>query len=247
MSFPIGILSSSPHFAIPCHVSVISFYPETFTVDMNGKRWPWEAVTLLPFIDSTKLIEASRNLIDQSGLTDEEKQLNEFGESYVLTRSSDNSVIVAKMNESVWANVEEDAHVAFKPQLNAGITLPSECFPTLKDAPIKKMNRRKVFLNVFGLRSRYRTALLEMGDDIPPFPPTSLLAQKFIGTTVNFRYPILHEGFVTSVADSTTVYRGNEKPQKYSAEARMKRPLVISRMFREIQNGEGRSCSDGIQ
>ena len=43
-----------------------SFYPESFTVDMNGKRWPWEAVTLLPFIDSAKLIEASRSMVDES-------------------------------------------------------------------------------------------------------------------------------------------------------------------------------------
>ena len=58
-----------------------SFYPESFTVDMNGKRWPWEAVTLLPFIDSAKLIEASRSMVDESVLTEEEKRLNEFGKS----------------------------------------------------------------------------------------------------------------------------------------------------------------------
>jgi 5'-3' exonuclease len=31
---------------------LVAFYPTTFTVDMNGKRWPWEAVVLLPFIDA---------------------------------------------------------------------------------------------------------------------------------------------------------------------------------------------------
>ena len=55
---------------------------------MNGKRWPWEAVTLLPFINAKKLVEASQSLVDTSKLSDEEKKLNEFGETHVLTRSS---------------------------------------------------------------------------------------------------------------------------------------------------------------
>lgn len=222
---------------------LIDFYPDSFTVDMNGKRWPWEAVTLLPFIDSTKLIDASRS-IDQSGMTDEEEQLNEFGQSHLLTRSNDD-VKVEVFEDSKWGKIEEDAAVAFQPQLHVGTKIPGACFPTLKDAPVTRLNRRKVFLNVFGLRSRYRTALLEMDDEFPAFPPTALLAQNFIGTTVNFRYPILYEGLVCSVSDATAVYRGNEKPRKYSAGARMKRPHLISKMFKELQIGEGMTGTGG--
>lgn len=224
-----------------------SFYPDTFTVDMNGKRWPWEAVALLPFIESSKLIHASRSLVDENELTDEEKRLNEFGEAYVLTRSQaqDDLAKIEPINETVWAKLEEDAHVAFQPTLHSGTKTPGNSFPTLRDAPIRRLNRRKVFLNIFGLRSRYRTALLEMDSELPAFPPTALLAQKFIGTPVNFRYPILYEGFVCSVADATTVYRGNEKPRKYSAEARSKRPFLISKMFKELQIGEGMTGTGG--
>jgi len=225
---------------------LIDSFPDSFTVDMNGKRWPWEAVTLLPFIDSTKLIEASRS-IDQSQLTEEEKKLNGFGETHVLTRSPehDGGVKVEPLNDSPWANINDDANVAFQPQLNQGTKIPGDCFPTLKDAPITRLNRRKVFLNVFGLRSRYRTALLEMEDSLPAFPPASLLAEKFIGTTVNFRYPILYEGLVCSVADSSTVYRGNARPQKYSKEAQMKRPMLLGKMFKDIQVGEGMTGTGG--
>ncbi|KAL7541188.1 hypothetical protein ACHAXR_012940 [Thalassiosira sp. AJA248-18] len=227
---------------------LIDFYPDSFTVDMNGKRWPWEAVTLLPFIDSKKLIEASRTLIDESLLTEEEKRLNQFGETHVLARSleHDDAVKAEPLNDSVWAKVVNDANVAFQPQLLDGTKTPGASFPTLKDAPVTRLNRRKAFLNVFGLRSRYRTAMLEMEDELPAFPPTPLLAQHFIGTTVNFRYPILYEGFVCSVADSTTLYRGNEKPQTYSEEAQMKRPALLAKMFKELQIGEGRTGTGGF-
>lgn len=216
-----------------------SFYPESFTVDMNGKRWPWEAVTLLPFIDSAKLAEATRSLIDENTLTEEEKQLNQFGSAHVLTKSS-----TEIFEESPWA-YDENADVAFHPQLHSGTNVPYPCFPSLKDAPIKKLNRRKVFANVFGLRSRYRTALLEMEDDLPPLPPLVLLAQKFIGTTVYFRYPILHEGLVCSVSDSSVIYRGNEKPRKFSDEIRAKRKAQLAKMQKNYMIGEGISGTGG--
>lgn len=212
---------------------------------MNGKRWPWEAVTLLPFIDSTKLIESVQSSIDDRKMTQEEKQLNEFGVTHVLTRSleHDDDVKEEPLNDSKWAKLENDANVTFQPQLNPGTH--KLYFPTLLNAPIKKLNRRKVFLNVFGLKSRYRTALIEMHDKLPIFPPTSLLAKNFIGTTVNFNYPILQEGLVCSVSDSTTVYRGNAKPKKWSKEAQMKRSALLSKMFKELQTGEGRTGTGG--
>eukprot|EP00574_Skeletonema_japonicum_P009318 CAMPEP_0201724490 /NCGR_PEP_ID=MMETSP0593-20130828/8235_1 /ASSEMBLY_ACC=CAM_ASM_000672 /TAXON_ID=267983 /ORGANISM="Skeletonema japonicum, Strain CCMP2506" /LENGTH=1274 /DNA_ID=CAMNT_0048215771 /DNA_START=54 /DNA_END=3875 /DNA_ORIENTATION=+ len=215
------------------------FYPESFTVDMNGKRWPWEAVTLLPFIDSAKLGDATRSLIDENKLTEEEKRLNQFGEAQVLTKSS-----TEILGESPWA-YDENADVAFHPQLHSGTSVPYPSFPSLKDAPIKKLNRRKVFANVFGLRSRYRTALLEMDDDLPPLPPLVLLAQKFIGTTVYFRYPILHEGLVCSVSDSSVIYRGNEKPRKFSDEIRAKRKAQLAKMHKNYMIGEGISGTGG--
>jgi len=32
------------------------FYPEEFSVDMNGKKNSWEAIVLIPFIDQDRLI-----------------------------------------------------------------------------------------------------------------------------------------------------------------------------------------------
>ena len=205
---------------------------------MNGKRWPWEAVTILPFIDSKKLIEASRTLIDEKLLSEEEKELNKFGSAHVFTLSG-NDVEIVPMQQSQWKNVERDANIAFQPQLNPKVILPNPCFPTLQDAPIKRLTRRKIGINIFGLKSRYRTALLEM-EDLPPLPPTHLIAESFIGTTVYFRYPHLQEGFVCAVADSNVIYRGREKPKKFKgAEDIGLRKQSLAKMYKQSEGGEG--------
>jgi len=37
---------------------IVDFYPSDFALDINGKRFTWQAVVLLPFIDEPRLIEA---------------------------------------------------------------------------------------------------------------------------------------------------------------------------------------------
>ncbi|XP_014676805.1 PREDICTED: 5'-3' exoribonuclease 2-like [Priapulus caudatus] len=56
---------------------IIDFYPENFYVDLNGKKYAWQGVALLPFVDEKRLLKA---LVDvYPDLTEDEKRRNTRG------------------------------------------------------------------------------------------------------------------------------------------------------------------------
>ena len=78
-----GVLPSASAHALPSAMAALmtaadspiaDFYPVDFETDMNGKRFVWQAVTLLPFIDEARLLAAAASA--EGTLTEEERRRN---------------------------------------------------------------------------------------------------------------------------------------------------------------------------
>ncbi|GIC91739.1 5'-_3' exoribonculease Dhp1 [Aspergillus udagawae] len=86
-----GVLPASSNHAIPevfhdlmsnPESEIIDFYPEDFAVDLNGKKFAWQGVILLPFIDEKRLLAAMEKKYPL--LTEDEKLRNSVGREVLL-------------------------------------------------------------------------------------------------------------------------------------------------------------------
>ena len=68
------------------HSPIADFYPDDFPLDLNGKKYLWQAVALLPWIDESRLLTELRKV--EPTFTAEEKDRNDVGEEYLFVHSS---------------------------------------------------------------------------------------------------------------------------------------------------------------
>eukprot|EP00913_Durusdinium_trenchii_P008460 g7945.t1 len=72
---------------------LIDFYPVDFGLDLNGKRYTWQAVVLLPFIDEPRLLRILAPLLARLKL--HEKMRNRHGEMLVFGHKQDKALFHA--------------------------------------------------------------------------------------------------------------------------------------------------------
>lgn len=86
-----GVLPAASNHAIPEvfrslmtdeDSDIVDFYPEDFHVDLNGKKFAWQGVAILPFIDEKRLLKAMATRYPL--LTPDEHRRNEPGKEVLL-------------------------------------------------------------------------------------------------------------------------------------------------------------------
>ena len=251
-----------------------SFYPQSFTVDMNGKRWPWEAVVLLPFIDSTKLVDAARSHVSDSMLTAQERARNTIGVARTFRYDPNVSTVIPDLDENVEQRIfaefsnkadrkdiqltkwyyerpsswlETNEPIVFEPKLLKGVETPKPGFPTLLTAKVDTLWRRHSRLNIFGRASRYKTANLTVDINLPPTPPLENLHLELVGSRVHINYPYLTEAFVTAITDETKHIRGKnaEKVKIFTNDESKDFLNKFEHLIFKYQSGEGFTGTGG--
>ena len=61
---------------------IIDMYPTDFALDMNGKKYEWMGVVLLPFLDEDRLHRALASVYPD--LNDDEKRRNQLGNNILM-------------------------------------------------------------------------------------------------------------------------------------------------------------------
>jgi 5'-3' exoribonuclease 2 len=101
---------------------IIDFYPDDFNIDLNGKKFAWQGVALLPFVDEQRLFKAVEPY--RKELTMEENKRNKLGDDCLyLGIGSSGYALMKKFYET-----EDDAEKEFPVSIDGmqGRVLKSE-------------------------------------------------------------------------------------------------------------------------
>jgi 5'-3' exoribonuclease 1 len=192
---------------------ILDFYPTDFKIDPNGKRNPWEAVNLLPFIDAQRMFDAVEQMCPPDKLTKEERDRNTFGQVLIYQSDPNCTETILSCNPEIGlkdiprcGSVEcvgtwsIESTTSFTSELRSGVVIPLAGFPSLHSLAIPSVDIRPIKLNVFGTDSRYKTMVLSV-QGLQPNVDMEQLAQVALGRSVYVNWPLAHEARVVALSD----------------------------------------------
>ena len=86
---------------------IVQYYPTDFEIDMEGKRFLWQGIVLLPFIDEELLLGAIRGVEDS--LTPEERRRNSHGKARLVVGPKHTACeSLRSMAQAIGASVDKE-------------------------------------------------------------------------------------------------------------------------------------------
>ena len=121
-----GVLPAASNHAIPevFHPlmteedsEIIDFYPEDFPVDLNGKKFAWQGVAILPFIDEKRLLDAMATKYPL--LSAEEHARNEIGKEVLII--SDRHPLYEEIATNFYSRKQGSPKFKLNPSVSEGL------------------------------------------------------------------------------------------------------------------------------
>ncbi|KAL9653281.1 hypothetical protein ABK040_010988 [Willaertia magna] len=209
---------------------IYDFYPNEFVIDREGTKYDYEGVTLLPFIDEKRLLDAVAK-IDQNQVSEVEKKRNSFGPNLLFTFNPSVNVtcpssLSDQLPDILNSHVKEEAfefpqYVKFIPKLCDGVKENLEGFPSLfsKDIIAKE---KDIGVALFGQSSKKPSMTIHLDKDeyqkrengitmtyeesMKKSANVVQYLKKFIGKKVYVGYPYPRLGIFSSLADEVASY-----------------------------------------
>lgn len=97
---------------------IIDFYPEDFPIDLNGKKFAWQGVVLLPFIEEKRLLDAVQKVYPL--LSDEERKRNEPGHEVLFV--SDQHPLYNDLATQFFSKRKKEERYTLKPKISDGLS-----------------------------------------------------------------------------------------------------------------------------
>lgn len=98
---------------------IIDFYPEDFVVDLNGKKFAWQGVALLPFINPERLLEAMAKKYPL--MPPEMAARNTVGKDALLFAEAHES-LYAEVSENFYSKRQGDTQFKLNPGVTQGLS-----------------------------------------------------------------------------------------------------------------------------
>ena len=86
---PAGLPAGMVELMTSAESEIIDFFPEDFALDLNGKKFLWQAVVLLPFIKEDRLLSVLKGYFEQHPLSEEESTRNKLNRNVLFVPSKD--------------------------------------------------------------------------------------------------------------------------------------------------------------